>query len=44
MEEREKCLKLNEYWSLSEEVFQNTWVTFVLGALKLYFQIKFIKW
>lgn len=35
MEEREKCLKLTEYWSLSDEVFQNTWVTFVLGALKL---------
>ncbi|MFY3791819.1 Eco57I restriction-modification methylase domain-containing protein [Ureibacillus sp. MALMAid1270] len=35
IEEREKCLKILQYWSLSEEIFQNTWVSFVLGALKL---------
>ncbi|WEG12600.1 Eco57I restriction-modification methylase domain-containing protein [Pullulanibacillus sp. KACC 23026] len=35
VEEREINLKTIRHWSLSEELFQNTWVSFVLGALKL---------
>jgi len=34
-DQRELSWKLTEYWSLPNAVFQNLWVSFVLGALKL---------
>lgn len=33
--DRELSLKLIKHWSLPESIFQNLWVSFVLGALKL---------
>lgn len=33
--ERNKSLELVKYWSLSDSIFQNLWVSFVLGAVKL---------
>ena len=33
--EREISIELMKYWSLPESIFQNLWVSFVLGALKL---------
>ncbi|MBB6693559.1 Eco57I restriction-modification methylase domain-containing protein [Cohnella xylanilytica] len=33
--ERATSIELVKYWSLPESVFQNLWVSFVLGALKL---------
>lgn len=34
-EERELSWRLTEYWDLPNSVFQNLWVSFVLGALKV---------
>lgn len=34
-EQRELSWKLTGYWSLPNAIFQNLWVSFVLGALKL---------
>jgi adenine-specific DNA-methyltransferase len=33
--DRNSSLELIKYWSLPESIFQNLWVSFVLGALKL---------
>lgn len=35
IEQRDINLEILRYWSLPESIFQNTWVSFVLGALKL---------
>lgn len=35
VDQRDINLELLRYWSLSEGIFQNMWVSFVLGALKL---------
>ncbi|MFC5468471.1 Eco57I restriction-modification methylase domain-containing protein [Cohnella suwonensis] len=34
-QERELSLQLMNYWSLPDSIFQNLWVSFVLGSLKL---------